>query len=166
MPRLARKVLANTGEVQAQAAYPQARLRMAAACKPSAKPTQIRTLDLPPPTKTAPDQRVGQRSRGSAWVGVCPAVSGPDRAAAAGSGEYAAKYRSDRASPQGGCDPSTTSYCRSSTVWYRGSGAAGLRQCRKRRRVSERPVKEWNDLVKYRKGARCDHSCGNRTSCS
>jgi len=38
------------------------------------------------------DQRASPRRRGPARVAVCPAVSGSHRAAAAGPGEYAAKF--------------------------------------------------------------------------
>jgi hypothetical protein len=66
--------------------------------------------------KTAPDQRARQRRRGPARVAVCPAVSGPDRAAAAGPGEYAAKFWPNRGvPPEGelltGLDPGRCSGC-------------------------------------------------------
>src|SRR5215471_3219947 len=48
--------------------------------KPSAQPTQVRTLDLPPPAKTAPDQRI----RGPGLILFCAVARGCERRCASG----------------------------------------------------------------------------------
>ena len=70
--------------------------------KPSAQLTLVRTQHLPPPAETAPDQRRARPGPGPVRAVVCPAVSGSDRAAAAGPGNRGEVPGPTEASPSEG----------------------------------------------------------------